>query len=114
MQKRMIDRSERASPPAEHYWLDIEPFVQLEITSQDAAHPIESALLSDQDGGWRAAEPGKQTIRLRFDPAQTLLLIHLEFVEAVLERTQEFVLRWSADGGRSFREVVRQHWNFNP
>ena len=30
------------------------------------------------------------------------------------ERTQEFVLRWSGDGGRSFREIVRQQWNFSP
>jgi hypothetical protein len=29
-------------------------------------------------------------------------------------RTQEFVLRWSPDGGRSFREIVRQQWNFSP
>jgi hypothetical protein len=29
-------------------------------------------------------------------------------------RTQEFVLRWSGDGGRSFREIVRQQWNFSP
>jgi len=24
------------------------------------------------------------------------------------------VLRWSPDGGRSFREIVRQQWNFSP
>jgi hypothetical protein len=29
-------------------------------------------------------------------------------------RNQEFVLRWSADSGRSFREIVRQQWNFSP
>jgi hypothetical protein len=23
-------------------------------------------------------------------------------------------LRWSPDGGRSFREIVRQQWNFSP
>src|SRR5439155_19351093 len=27
---------------------------------------------------------------------------------------QEFVLRWSSDGGSSFREIVRQQWNFSP
>ena len=30
------------------------------------------------------------------------------------ERTQEYVLRWSPDGGQSFREIVRQQWNFSP
>ena len=29
-------------------------------------------------------------------------------------RTQEFVPRWSSDFGRSFREIVRQQWNFSP
>jgi hypothetical protein len=24
------------------------------------------------------------------------------------------VLRWSPDGGRSFRDIVRQQWNFGP
>jgi hypothetical protein len=35
-------------------------------------------------------------------------------VEARTERTQEYVVRWSADGGQSFREIVRQPWNFSP
>ena len=38
----------------------------------------------------------------------------LVFEETETERTQEFVLRWSPDGGRSFREIVRQQWNFSP
>jgi len=25
-----------------------------------------------------------------------------------------FILRWSADGGHSFREIVRPQWNFSP
>ena len=36
------------------------------------------------------------------------------FEENETARTQEFVLRWSADGGNSFREIVRQQWNFSP
>jgi hypothetical protein len=35
-------------------------------------------------------------------------------VEAADARTQEYVLRWSADGGQSFRDIVRQQWNFSP
>jgi len=35
-------------------------------------------------------------------------------VETEVERTQEFVLRWSADGGHTFNEIVRQQWNFSP
>ena len=63
--------------------------------------------------GWRAAEPGSQTIRLVFDQPQRLKRISLIFEEKGSERTQEFVLRWSSDGN-SFREIVRQQWNFSP
>jgi hypothetical protein len=38
----------------------------------------------------------------------------LVFEETEIERTQEFVLRWSADYGGSFQEIVRQQWNFSP
>ena len=40
--------------------------------------------------------------------------IRLDFVETVTERMQEYTLRWSADDGQSFREIVRQQWNFSP
>ena len=36
------------------------------------------------------------------------------FQEDEQERTQEFVLRWSPDGGQSYREIVRQQYNFSP
>ena len=35
-------------------------------------------------------------------------------MEPTTERTQEYVLRWSPNGGRSFQEIVRQQWNFSP
>ena len=38
----------------------------------------------------------------------------MHFVEPQTERTQEYVLRWSPDNGQSFREIVRQQWNFSP
>jgi hypothetical protein len=40
--------------------------------------------------------------------------IHLVFQENEQERTQEFVLRWSPDRGQSYREIVRQQYNFSP
>jgi hypothetical protein len=42
-------------------------------------------------------------IRLIFDQPQKLRCISLVFEEIESERTQEFVLRWSGDGGSSFR-----------
>ena len=98
----------------EPQWLNIEGLVEVEITSEDAAHPIESALLPGGTSGWRAAEPGQQTIRLLFKQPQPLRRIWMNFVEPQTQRTQEYVLRWSSDNGLSFREIVRQQWNFSP
>ncbi len=75
---------------------------------------MEAALVAGEIRGWRAATSGAQTIRLIFDELQRLARIALVFKETDTERTQEFVLRWSGDGGRSFREIVRQQWNFSP
>ncbi|MFN2566478.1 MAG: hypothetical protein ABR499_15890 [Gemmatimonadaceae bacterium] len=96
-------------------WLDVERLAEVELTSEDAAHPIESALRPGGGGsGWRAAGPGEQTVRLRFGEPQRLRRVRLVFEEREAPRTQEFVLRWSADGGRSYREVVRQQYVFSP
>jgi hypothetical protein len=114
MRKRIIPSVPKDTPPSSEDWLDLERLAQVEITSEDAAHPIESALLPGRNLGWRATGPGEQTIRLLFAHPQRLRRIWLEFVEPVTERTQEFVLRWSQDGGQSFREIARQQWNFSP
>ena len=95
-------------------WLDVEQLAQVEVTSEDSAHPIEAALVPGGESGWRAAQPGEQTIRLIFDQPQRLTRMWLLFIEPDTARTHEFVLRWSPDGGRSFREVVRQQYNFSP
>ena len=86
----------------------------VEITSEDKDYPVESAFASGEAQGWRATEAGTQTIRLVFDQPQRLKRISVVFEEKEIARTQEFVLRWSADGGNSFREIVRQQWNFSP
>lgn len=95
-------------------WLDVERAAMVEITSEEKDYPVESAFASEEAQGWRAAEPGSQTIRLIFDQPQRLKLISLVFEENEISRTQELVLRWSSDGGSSFREIVRQQWNFSP
>ena len=114
MRKRIIIPVQQEAVPPDPEWLNMEGLAEVEITSEDATHPIESALLPGRASGWRAAGPGKQTIRLLFAHPQRLRRIWLNFVETRTERTQECVLRWSPDGGQSFREIVRQQWNFSP
>jgi hypothetical protein len=53
-------------------------------------------------------------IRLLFDNPQRLEWIRLNFEELDIERTQEYALRWSPDGGHSYQEIIRQQWNFSP
>ena len=113
MHKRIISREHERSVPDPDWW-DVEGLAEVEITSEDSNHPIESALLPGRGAGWRAACPGMQAIRLMFAHPQRLQRIRLSFVEPHIERTQEYVLRWSADGGQSFQEIVRQQWNFTP
>jgi hypothetical protein len=114
MRKRIIGHGPRDVSAAEPGWLDLERLAQVEITSEDADYPIESALIPGAGPAWRAAQPGEQTIRLRFDEPLRLKRIHLVFYEGELERTQEFVLQWSPDDGQSYREIVRQQYNFSP
>ena len=114
MRKRIITPTQQETTPLDQNWLNIEGLADVEITSEDAAHPIESALLPGSSSGWRAADSGKQTIRLLFNHPQRLQRIWLNFVEPSTNRTQEYLLRWSPDGGQSYREIVRQQWNFSP
>ena len=114
MRKRLIAPIPQTARPPDEGWLDLDTAAVVEVTSEDKDYPVESALLSGETQGWRAASPGTQTIRLLFDQPQKLRRISLAFEENEIKRTQEFVLRWSPDGGRSFREIVRQQWNFSP
>ena len=112
--RKHVTGTSRVGPTPAPDWLDMDSAAVVEVTSEDAAHPVESALLEGAERGWRASGPGPQTIRLVFDKPQKLRRIWLKFEETEIKRTQEFVLRWSPDGGRSYREIVRQQWNFSP
>jgi len=114
MRKRLITPTADRVRPHGEGWLDLERAAAVEVTSEEEGYPIESALLSRETRGWRASRSGAQTVRLVFDEPQRLKRIALVFEENDTRRTQEFVLRWSADGGQSFREIVRQQWNFSP
>jgi hypothetical protein len=114
MRKRLLTPTPEGIRPTDEGWLDLDRAALVEVTSEENNYEIDSALVSGETRGWRAANTGTQTIRLLFDHPQRLRRISLVFEETATQRTQEFVLRWSPDGGRSFREIVRQQWNFSP
>src|ERR1700687_3253858 len=114
MRKRLFTPILQGIRPSDEGWLDLDRAASVEVTSEEKDHGIESALVSGEMRGWRAAESGTQTVRLIFDEPKKLTRISLLFEEGETNRPQEFFLRWSPDGGRSFREIVRQQWNFSP
>ena len=113
MRKRQIFLTTEGTPPSEHSWLELDRIASVEVTSEEQGYPVECALVGDDARGWRAANPGTQIVRLVFDEPQRLRRIWLTFEDAENTRTQEFVLRWSPGSGHSFREIVRQQWNFS-
>ena len=114
MRKRIVTHGTQAVAPPDGDWLDLENLAQAELTSEDASHPTESALKPAVGSGGPAAEPGQHTVRLLFDKPLQVKRIHLQFHEGKQQRTHEFLLRWSSDGGRSYHEILRQQYNFSP
>ena len=112
MRKRIVTPTPTAAH-AQEDWLDLERAATVEVTSEDKDFPIESSLSLEPRQGWRAGQPGSQTIRLVFDEPQELKRISLVFEENEVTRTQEFVLRASSNPGGPFRDIVRQQWNFS-
>ena len=112
MRKRIATLTPESSQTQEE-WLDLERAATVEVTSEDKDFPIESSLSIEPRQGWRASQPGPQTIRLVFDEPQKLKHISLVFEENEMTRTQEFVLRTSSNQSGPFREILRQQWNFS-
>jgi hypothetical protein len=114
MRKRLVTPTAERRTRPQGSSLDLERNAVVEVTSEDKDFPVESAFASEDARGWRAEAPGRQTIRLIFDQPQRLRFVSLVFEEEQAQRTQEFVLRWSSDGGSTLKEIVRQQWNFSP
>jgi hypothetical protein len=116
MRKRIVGLSVLPSQAADlnDRWLDLEQIATIEVTSEDPHFPVEAVFESDSGVGWRASQDGEQQLRIIFDEPTTLHRMQLHFVEPEVERTQEFIIRWSSAQGGPPRDVVRQQWTFSP
>ena len=114
MRKRVIGPVSVAHSMVKSRWIEIDRDARVEVTSEDPAFPIESPLRVEGGAPWRATGPGAQTIRLLFDAPRRIDRIWLVFEERDIARTQEFVLRWSPDGGQTYHDIVRQQFTFTP
>jgi hypothetical protein len=114
MRKHIINAGEPNRHGMSEEWLNLEEIARVEVSSEDPQYPIESAFKNAEGPGWRANEPGEQIIRLLFDEPKDIRRISLRFSESLVERTQQFTLRWADSQTGPYREIVRQQWNFNP
>ena len=114
MHKQVIAQEARGERPVEGNFLNLEALARVEITSEDSAHAIESALVPGSGDGWRAAGPGPQKVRVFFDEPQRIRRVRLVFEEAHVERTQEFALSWIPAREKAGRFLVRQQYTFSP
>ncbi|QDV37565.1 hypothetical protein [Tautonia plasticadhaerens] len=108
----------QAEPPAPTPGeIDIAAVATVLVTSEDPEHPIDHAFDDHRGPGgtrWVAGEPGEQTIILAFDTPQVIRQVLLVVEELEVTRTQELQLAASADGGQTYRELLRQEFNFSP
>jgi hypothetical protein len=114
MRKHIISPGQHDVSLDNPQWLNLETLADVEVTSEDPAHPIESALLPESRAGWKAEQTGPQTVRLLFHEPQRIKRVQLVFHEHECSRTQQFVLRWSSSADGSYHEIVRQQYNFSP
>jgi len=97
--------------------LNLPSLATIAVTSETADHPLENAFDQRRGPGgsrWVAETHGEQTLILAFDAPQHLHQVALEVEETQDSRTQELQLAVSHDGGQTYRELLRQEFNFAP
>jgi hypothetical protein len=117
MLRKQIIRPSPATPAPMTDEIDIAAVATVLVTSEAPEHPVDFAFDGSRGPGgsrWVAGEPGEQTLILAFDAPQAIRRVILEIEELEVARTQELQLAVSSDGGRTYRELLRQEYNFSP
>jgi len=98
--------------------IDIDRCATIAYSSEDPAHPVEN-LLDGQSGlggtSWISARPDTtEHIVVEFDQPRAISRLVYEVEETMRERTQEVRVEASDDGGRTYRQILVQEYNFSP
>lgn len=97
--------------------IDIAAVATVLVTSESPDHPVDHAFDGRRGLGasrWIAAQAGEQELILAFDTPQTIRRVGLEVEGPEVARTQDLHLSTSCDGGQTYRELLRQEYNFSP
>jgi hypothetical protein len=114
VRKRQLGAEPEPSPGG----IDLATAATIAYSSEDPAHPVEN--LVDGRGGpggtrWRAAQPDTtEQIVVELDRPQTLSRLIYEVEERERERGQEVRIEASSDGGKTYRGLLTQEYNFSP
>ena len=98
--------------------IDIAGCATIAYSSEDPAHPVEHMLDGRNGPGatrWVSARPDTvEHIVVEFDRPQAISRLVYQVEETMRERTQEVRVEISEDGGRSYRQILVQEYNFSP
>ena len=116
LRKQIIEMPRPTSGPGPGE-IDVAAVATVLVTSEAPEHPVDHAFDDRRGPGgscWAAGGPGEQVIILAFDAPQVLRRVGLEVEECEVARAQEIRVAVSGDGGRTYRDLVRQEYNFSP
>ena len=110
--------ADTAAPARAADEIDIARCATIAYSSEDSAHPVEN-LLDGQSGPggtrWISARPDTtEHIVVEFDEPRAISRLVYEVEETMRERTQEVRVEASDDGGRTYRQILVQEYNFSP
>ena len=117
LRKRLLEAEPTTSADTDNE-IDIVGCATIAYSSEDPAHPIEHAFDGRHGPGvtrWISARPDTvERIIVEFDEPQPISRLVYEVEEAVRERTQEVCVEVSENGGRTYRQILIQEYNFSP
>jgi F5/8 type C domain len=117
LRKRPLEADAAASGRAAGE-IDIAGCATIAYSSENPAHPVEHMLDGRCGPGatrWVSARSDTvEHIVVEFDRPQAISRLLYEVEETMGERTQEVRVEVSEDGGRSYRQILVQEYNFSP
>ena len=116
LRKRPLATDTGAAPVAAAE-IDIAARATIAYSSEDQTNPVENLLDGCSGPGgtrWTSARPDTiECILVEFDRPQTISRIVYEVEETMRDRTQEVRVEVSDDGGRAYRQILVQEYNFS-
>ena len=117
LRKRPLEADAAASARAANE-IDIVGCATIAYSSENPAHPVGHMLDGRCGPGatrWVSARPDTvEHIVVEFDRPQAISRLVYEVEETMRERTEEVRVEVSEDGGRSYRQILVQEYNFSP